>query len=232
MGKKEKDLYKILGISKKATAEEIKKAYREKAKELHPDKGGDEEDFKELNEAYEILSDEEKRAVYDLTKDKKESKKALDTLAIDFLKGIFVSELNKLSNDDLLRKSILLTVRFKIEESVKESERNIKFYMERKANLEILKKRVKIKKRKGYNSFREVVEEEISFCKNNVLKFKNDVKISKRSVFYLDMLTSTTERTKEEVLDTYYSRGVEKWLGETNVLDTFNEIDKILGNKK
>lgn len=64
-----RDYYEVLGISKGATTEEIKRAYRKKAHEYHPDKnGGDkeaEEKFKEVNEAYEILSDPQKKERYD-----------------------------------------------------------------------------------------------------------------------------------------------------------------------
>jgi len=65
----EKDFYKVLGVDKKAEADEIKKKYRTLARELHPDKNkGDaakEEKFKGISEAYEILSDAKKRAEYD-----------------------------------------------------------------------------------------------------------------------------------------------------------------------
>lgn len=64
-----RDFYEILGVSKTATADEIKKAYRKKAIQFHPDKNpgdkGAEEKFKEAAEAYEVLSDEQKRARYD-----------------------------------------------------------------------------------------------------------------------------------------------------------------------
>ena len=64
-----RDFYEILGVSKTASAEEIKKAYRKKAIEFHPDKNpGDkvsEEKFKEAAEAYEVLSDDQKRQRYD-----------------------------------------------------------------------------------------------------------------------------------------------------------------------
>ncbi|MFA5178357.1 MAG: molecular chaperone DnaJ [Candidatus Paceibacterota bacterium] len=62
----QKDYYKILGVSKESGTEEIKKAYYKLAHQFHPDKkGGDEEKFKEINEAYQVLSDKEKRAQYD-----------------------------------------------------------------------------------------------------------------------------------------------------------------------
>ncbi len=63
-----KDHYQTLGVSKNATTEEIKKAYRKLALKYHPDRGGGkeaEEKFKEANEAYQILSDPQKRQAYD-----------------------------------------------------------------------------------------------------------------------------------------------------------------------
>lgn len=60
------DYYSTLGISKAASKEDIKKAYRKLAHQFHPDKaGGDEKKFKEINEAYQVLSDDQKRSEYD-----------------------------------------------------------------------------------------------------------------------------------------------------------------------
>ena len=61
-----RDYYEVLGISKDASADEIKKAFRKAALKYHPDKeGGDEAKFKEANEAYEVLKDQQKRQRYD-----------------------------------------------------------------------------------------------------------------------------------------------------------------------
>lgn len=57
--------YELLGISKNASAEEIRFAYRRRAKELHPDSGGSDEQMAELNKAKEVLLDPERRALYD-----------------------------------------------------------------------------------------------------------------------------------------------------------------------
>ena len=60
-----KDYYKILGVEKDATTADIKTAYRKLARVHHPDVGGEEDKFKEVAEAYEVLSNAEKRQMYD-----------------------------------------------------------------------------------------------------------------------------------------------------------------------
>jgi DnaJ-class molecular chaperone len=63
----EKDLYERLGVSRDADVNEIKKAFKKLAMTHHPDKGGDPEEFKKIQHAHEVLTDDQKRKVYDMT---------------------------------------------------------------------------------------------------------------------------------------------------------------------
>lgn len=68
MATQQRDYYEVLGVARSASSQEIKKAYRKLAMEYHPDRNGEPgaaERFKEVNRAYEVLSDDEKRAIYD-----------------------------------------------------------------------------------------------------------------------------------------------------------------------
>jgi DnaJ family protein A protein 2 len=61
------DLYERLGVDRDASREEIRRAYKDLAKEKHPDRGGDPEEFKRIQEAHEVLTDEDRRRMYDVT---------------------------------------------------------------------------------------------------------------------------------------------------------------------
>lgn len=81
------DLYEVLGIQRDADGDKIRQAYRVLAKLHHPDKGGDTEKFKEIEEAYRILRDPKKRFEYDQTGAKKAD--SIEHMAQSNLAGIF-----------------------------------------------------------------------------------------------------------------------------------------------
>lgn len=86
------DLYGILGVNKAASQEEIKSAYREKAKKHHPDKGGDPEKFRQAQIAYDTLSDDQKKSDYDQGKTAQPDDPALTFLSSLFFKVISENE--------------------------------------------------------------------------------------------------------------------------------------------
>jgi curved DNA-binding protein CbpA len=104
-----KNLYKILGIRKNATKQTIKKAYRELSKKLHPDKGGNIEEFNELNKAYQILMDDEKRKKYD-DGDNIENilKKSEEFLIIGTMFNLVIEQSDPMKTDIIKATKILL----------------------------------------------------------------------------------------------------------------------------
>lgn len=86
--------YEVLGVGEDATPIEIKKAYRKRAKNAHPDTGGDREEFQKVNAAYAVLSDPEKRSHYDRTGEIKGDEN-------DYTLDIIVSVFNDLLNQDI-----------------------------------------------------------------------------------------------------------------------------------
>ena len=119
----EKDFYKVLGVDKKAPADEIKKKYRSLARDLHPDKTkGDvakEEQFKAVSEAYEILSDAKKRAEYDEARSLFEKAASVHHKAavskVEILEIFLVAEIRKISfQTSLVAADVVVHVRDKI----------------------------------------------------------------------------------------------------------------------
>lgn len=90
-----KELYKILEVIESASAAEIKKAHRRLAKEHHPDKGGDPEKFDKIQQAYEVLSDPERRAKYDETGEFEDEKDRSKQEFVSFVDQVIIPEIVK-----------------------------------------------------------------------------------------------------------------------------------------
>ncbi len=85
---REKDHYKTLGVTQHSTQEQIKKAYRRLALLHHPDRGGEQERFKDINEAYNILGDPDKKRAYDESRGNVQDVFSWDATFSDFFKNI------------------------------------------------------------------------------------------------------------------------------------------------
>ena len=104
----QKDYYEILGVPKNATEDEIKKAYKKLARKVHPDLNpGDknaEARFKDINEAYQVLSDSEKSEMKTMLANIEAEKKALEKLQSE--QNVAIAKFNKLLDDTKLRLGI------------------------------------------------------------------------------------------------------------------------------
>ncbi len=172
------NLYKILGIKNTASLEQIKKAYRKKVKKHHPDIGGNPELFRQIQEAYDVLSDPEKRQAYDVTgtvdNEPNYDLQSAVALVVDKIK----LKIDGLDNKDLLTKGgMLLEILTSIKEEIEEKERNIEYEKERIGSLKILRKRLKTKKRKQINTAHEAIDQLIEYCKNGIEGCKSRIKI-------------------------------------------------------
>jgi DnaJ-class molecular chaperone len=126
-----KNYYDILGVSKDATEAEIKKAYRTLAKEHHPDMGGNETTFKEIQNAYEILSDSEKRARFDRGEDVESPQNARENHAKSFLFSLFEQCIDKygITKDpfEVMKGSVKENIRSLDNEQRKQEQKKSKF---------------------------------------------------------------------------------------------------------
>lgn len=166
-----KNLYDVLAIAKDATAEQIKKAYRKLAMKHHPDKGGDELQFKELSKAYSVLSDEAKRKRYDETGQVEEERDPFNEILASF-----ISDLQ--DNVDSLNTDIIDIAKKKIKKEIKEinlariqTENKIKY-------LNFFLKR--IKKDTESNVFNLVTQNKIEQLKSKLEAITKSMDILKR----------------------------------------------------
>lgn len=166
-----KNLYDVLAIAKDATAEQIKKAYRKLAMKHHPDKGGDELQFKELSKAYSVLSDEAKRKRYDETGQVEEERDPFNEILASF-----ISDLQ--DNVDSLNTDIIDVAKKKIKKEIKEinlariqTENKIKY-------LNFFLKR--IKKDTESNVFNLVTKSKIEQLKSKLEAITKSIDILKR----------------------------------------------------
>jgi curved DNA-binding protein CbpA len=197
-------LYAVLGIKKNASIEDIKKAYRKKVKKCHPDYGGDTEEFRKVQEAYDVLSNEEKKALYDLTGKVPDVNLSLDSQAVEYLACRFQKVFDSLDNKDILTKSVILEVKMQLQEEIKVNEKAIRYEHERANLFSTLKKRIKVKRKKNRNVAREVIEAQIGYSKNGVIKCKQEIKMTKKALELLGQLKMDINIPPDNIVKGFY----------------------------
>jgi len=137
-----KNPYNALGVHKDASSATIKQAYRKLAQKHHPDRGGDIEDFQEIQAAYELLIDEDSRAYYDRVGAAPQRGPNKETMALELVATFFSHWLNAVIDGRVLPNSDAINfVRTEITKSLSEGKRTNRELKSQKNKLEIMANR-------------------------------------------------------------------------------------------
>lgn len=139
-----KDLYKILGVTRNVSLKGIQNAYRKQAKKHHPDRGGDPEKFREVTEAYDVLSDPERRHRYDATGETDKPVDNREALLATAVARAYSLVLEKLlpSNKDLTKVDLVAEMKQALDTKIQEIEKNLPEVRKVKARLEQVAERL------------------------------------------------------------------------------------------
>lgn len=196
-----KTLYKILGVKANASEEQIKKAYRKKVKKHHPDVGGDPEKFNQIQEAYDILSDPEKRKAYDTTGVTSTEPNNDLQVAVELVINKIRYKIDGIENKDLLTKGgLLLEILMSLKDEIKEQEQKITYEKERIGLLKILRKRMKTKKRKQINTGHEAIDQSLDYSKNGIEGCISRIKILSKALKIAQCLKIEIEITPDGII--------------------------------
>lgn len=153
-----KNYYEILSVSREATSEQIKKAYLRKAKKLHPDKGGNSDEFNEVKKAFDVLYNEDTRKEYDETgevKDKPNQKEDDITFINDSFVQIVSATYQEIINVDYIKKTKDYFIY-----NIKQHESNIDWNIKEAAKFTKVTGKI-VKKNKGENYLSGALEARI-----------------------------------------------------------------------
>lgn len=161
------DLYEVLGVPRDATVEVIRKGYKSKARANHPDHGGDAEKMKSVNHAWEILSDPEKKELYDLTgTDSPEMAKHVE----GNLLTLFEEYLNQ---EEEFRGDLMAKMREIVCQSINTMEQEAGAARRRVVKLERDRARIK-----GPGLFAKAADRSISACKGVIARNEKNIEIA------------------------------------------------------
>lgn len=172
-----KTLYKILGVKKSAKAAEIKAAHRALVQKHHPDKGGNAESFLEIDRAYKVLRDKDRRKRYDET-GKIDSKSVLSEM--DEVRGVMVDLYTQiLKSGQAFNEEVSVIDALRI--IVKENRANFKdkaeSFAETVKEMKVLTKRITRPDDEGLNLFAVVTNEQINIMEAEIKKFNHSFHI-------------------------------------------------------
>lgn len=139
-----RDLYEVLGVPKDASTLAIKTAYKHKAKELHPDKGGNDKQMAELSSAYHVLKDPKKRAYYDETGKIESVKQNEQSFFIQFFNSVMQAILQHSSLRDIKRDDLAAKFTDSAESAIKQINTHLKDFNSNLNKISEVEKRLKL----------------------------------------------------------------------------------------
>ena len=172
-------LYEKLGIRKKASKKEIQKAFHEKSKENHPDKGGNPGVMKELTEAYSVLRDDKRRAEYDKT-----GSQDIDAVKSQAMSRIVAAFLQLINGDDTFQvdfKKKIKELALKEIRSLVAKNDDVKLKIRK---IEKVKKKIKSAGKCAF--LLTVIEGQLSECDQMITKINQEVEINEKIKFLID----------------------------------------------
>lgn len=180
--------YKKLNIPKDATDEEIKAAYRDKAKSAHPDQGGIEEDFQELANAYALLKSPERREYFDQFGEDKPQDISRNK-AIIMLNDIITQMVQGAEPEELIHENIIKVMRdaiFKNHTTLAEETQKVDYQLKKLLRMEeMFDKRLK-QKSENDNLFKTVLSTQINLLKHNLLHLDNQKSVLDTAIKMLE----------------------------------------------
>jgi len=175
-----KNLYDKLGVKKNATKDEIKSAYRKKAKENHPDKGGSKEEMTELTICYSILSSDDKRKKYDET-GSTDTANPFEQRFYAFVNQIFIAIIE--GNENPYGVDIIDMFKIKTRNIIETLQSNIIDSGQKKTKYENVLGRLTTK---GNDSIMMIMNTQIESCTHNINQLKEEIEFLKQAQVVID----------------------------------------------
>ena len=166
------NLYDELGLSPRCTFDEIKQRYRALAQQHHPDKGGDEDHFKKIKLAYEVLSDPSRRAEYDAT-GKIEEDVPIRTEALQELAGLTTHCITKINPD---HDDLIFVMKREMKDNVDQIKDNIITCNRFIINLNKILNKVN-RKKEGENFIKSIIQDQIKLREGELKQFKHKIEV-------------------------------------------------------
>ena len=174
------NLYDELGLTPNCTFDEIKQRYRALAQQHHPDKGGDEDIFKKIKLAYEVLSDASRRAEYDAT-GKIQEDIPIRIEALQELSGLVIHCVGKINPD---HDDLIIRMKLELADNITQIKENIITCNNYIIKLNKILKKVN-RKKEGDNFIKSIIEEQIKMREGELKNFNHKISLCN---YMLDLL--------------------------------------------